>query len=60
LFLRLVSALDVTETFRLKKQALAAEGWDVATAYIDERSAGGYVALDAARAELIRSGAKRL
>ena len=30
LFLRLVSALDVTETFRLKKQALAAEGWDAA------------------------------
>ena len=27
-FLRLVGALDVTETFKLKKQALAAEGWD--------------------------------
>jgi len=59
LFLRLVSALDVTETFKLKKQSLAAEGWDVAEAYVDDRSAGGYVALDEALAARIRAGEVR-
>ena len=64
LFLRIVGALAVTETFKPRKQALAAEGWDPERApdalYVDDRSAGAYVALDAATAERIRDGAFRV
>jgi fatty-acyl-CoA synthase len=63
-FLRLVGALEVTETFKLKKQPLAADGWDAARSpdplFVEDRAAGGYVPLDAATAERIRSGALRL
>jgi fatty-acyl-CoA synthase len=54
LFLRLVASLEVTETFKPRKQALAAEGWDPAQVtdalYVDDRAAGAYVALGAALA----------
>jgi fatty-acyl-CoA synthase len=60
LFLRLVDSLDLTETFKLRKKSLAAEAWDAADVYVDDRSAGVYIALDAVIADLIRSGAKRL
>ena len=63
-FLRLVAGLDVTETFKPKKQTLAADGWDptrVSDAlYVEDRSAGGYVALDAKTARAIKSGSFRL
>jgi fatty-acyl-CoA synthase len=63
LFLRLVASLDITETFKPRKQALAAEGWDPARVaealYVDDRATGAYVALDAARAGQILSGAFR-
>jgi fatty-acyl-CoA synthase len=57
-FLRIVPSLEVTETFKLKRQALAAEGWDFASdpIWVDDRAAGAYVALDATTAERIRSG----
>ena len=60
LFLRLVASLDVTETFKLKKQGLAAEGWGAADVYVDDRVAGGYVALDGALRDRIRVGEARL
>jgi fatty-acyl-CoA synthase len=60
LFLRRVDSLDITETFKLKKQTLAAEGWDASGVFLDDRLAGGYVALDASLAARIRSGDARL
>ncbi len=63
-FLRLVGALEVTETFKLKKQPLAADGWDAARAidplFVEDRAAGAYVALDETLAERIRAGEMRL
>ena len=63
-FLRLVVALEVTETFKLKKQPLAADGWDAARSndplFVDDRAAGAYVPLDAVLAERIRTSAVRL
>jgi len=64
LFLRLVPTLEVTETFKLKKQALAAQGWDPAAIddalFVDDRSAGVYLKLDLAAAGSIASGEMRL
>jgi fatty-acyl-CoA synthase len=63
-FLRLVGALEVTETFKLKKQPLAADGWDAVRSsdplFVEDRAAGAYVPLDAALGERIRTGALRL
>jgi fatty-acyl-CoA synthase len=63
-FLRMVGSLDVTETFKLKKQTLSSEGWnspDVADPiYVDDRGAGAYAQLDAAMTMRIRSGEARL
>jgi len=60
LLLRLVSTLEVTETFKPRKQALAAEGWDAARVadplYVDDRASGRYVVLDEAVAAQIVSG----
>jgi fatty-acyl-CoA synthase len=60
-FVRLVQSLDVTETFKLKKQSLAAEGWDVRfePTYVDDRATSAYVLLDDAVARRIREGAFR-
>jgi fatty-acyl-CoA synthase len=60
-FVRLVSGLELTETFKLKKQALAAEGWDGSAdpVWVEDRATGGYVALDQPTAERIRSRAFR-
>ena len=59
-FLRLVDALEVTETFKQKKQALAADGWDPARVdgplLVEDRAAGAYVALDAAIVAAHRGG----
>ncbi|HEY3799558.1 MAG TPA: long-chain-acyl-CoA synthetase [Caulobacteraceae bacterium] len=62
-FLRLASALELTETFKLKKQALAADGWDPARVcaplFVADRTAG-YVPLDAEMAARIRERRARL
>jgi fatty-acyl-CoA synthase len=64
LFLRRVEALDATGTFRLKKQALAAEGYDPARIrdelYFDDAEQGAYVPLDAPLYERLMSGRQRL
>jgi fatty-acyl-CoA synthase len=63
-FVRLVSALELTDTFKLKKQALAADGWDLArtsgAVFVDDRASGAYVRLDQAGAARIRAGSHRL
>ncbi len=63
-FLRLVAGLELTETFKQKKQSLAADGWDPARIsdplYVEDRVAGACVALDAAAAERIRASELRL
>ncbi len=63
-FVRLVDGFETTETFKPKKQALADEGFDPARTddplFVDDRIAGAYVRLDAARFEAILSGALRL
>ena len=59
-FLRLVESLDVTETFKLKKQALAAEGWDATGVLVYDRAGGGYVSLDGAFRARILAGEARL
>jgi fatty-acyl-CoA synthase len=50
LFLRIVSALELTGTFKLRKQDLALEGYDPARVrdalYLDDAASGTYVALD--------------
>jgi len=51
LFVRIVSAIELTGTFKLRKQELALEGYDPARVrdalYVDDPEAGAYVALDA-------------
>jgi fatty-acyl-CoA synthase len=63
-FLRLVPGLDVTETFKQKKQSLAVEGWDPTRIadplWVEDRTSGTYTALDVATAERVRSGDLRL
>ena len=63
IFLRLVDSLEVTETFKQKKQTLAAEGWDPARVgdplFAEDRAVGAYIALDAATATRIEVGELR-
>jgi fatty-acyl-CoA synthase len=63
-FLRLAAGLEVTETFKLKKQLLAAEGWDPELIsdllFVDDRAAGGYVRLGPELAARIGAGEVRL
>jgi fatty-acyl-CoA synthase len=63
-FVRLARELESTETFKPKKQALADEGFDPSRTkdplFVDDRSAGAYVQLDAARFEAITRRASRL
>ncbi|EQD31755.1 solute carrier family 27 (fatty acid transporter), member, partial [mine drainage metagenome] len=60
LFLRIVPALNRTGTFKLQTQALAAQGYDPTQTtdaiFVDCRTEGGYVPLDAARYERLRTG----
>jgi fatty-acyl-CoA synthase len=62
--LRIAPELAMTETFKQKKQALAAGGWDPARIadplFVFDRAAGAYVDLDASAAARIRSGELRL
>jgi fatty-acyl-CoA synthase len=51
LFIRIMSAIELTGTFKLRKQELALEGYDPARVrdalYVDDPAADAYVALDA-------------
>ncbi|MFI4976024.1 MAG: long-chain-acyl-CoA synthetase [Caulobacterales bacterium] len=63
-FLRFVAALEVTETFKTRKQALIAEGYDPTRItdhlYVDDRRTAAYAPLDGALFELIQAGEVRL
>ena len=64
LFLRIVSALELTGTFKLRKQDLALEGYDperVSDAlYIDDGTRDAYVPLDARLHARLKSGKLRV
>jgi fatty-acyl-CoA synthase len=64
LFIRIASELAATETFKQKKQDLAAEGFDPAkiadALYVDDAAAGRYALLDAAMLQRIVAGKLRL
>jgi fatty-acyl-CoA synthase len=63
-FLRVLSTLEITGTFKLRKQELMQEGYDPAhvrdALFIDSAAAGSYLPLDAARFAQLQSGALRL
>jgi fatty-acyl-CoA synthase len=59
-FVRVVDALELTETFKLRKQTFAAQGWDAPGVCVDDRAVGSYVPLDAAMAARLRAGDHRL
>jgi fatty-acyl-CoA synthase len=63
-FLRLVPALELTGTFKLRKQELALEGYDPGRVrdalYLDDAARGAYVPLDGALHERLREGGLRL
>jgi len=64
LFLRLVPAIELTGTFKLRKQELAAEGYDPAhvrgALYFDDVQRGAYVPLDAPLYARLAAGELRL
>ncbi len=64
LFLRLVAAIEVTGTFKLKKQELAMAGYEQAAAgdtlYVYDRQRGAYVVIDESVAAQIRGAKLRL
>jgi len=64
LFIRIVPAIELTGTFRLKKGELARQGYDPARVsdpvYFDDRSLEAYVRVDAALYERLRAGSLRL
>jgi fatty-acyl-CoA synthase len=63
-FVRVLSSLEVTGTFKPRKQALLREGFDPSrirdALYVADRAAGAYVALDAERHAAIVAGSVRL
>ena len=63
-FVRLLPALEATGTFKPKKHDLQRAGFDPAKVpdpmYVDDGSAGAYVALDAARFEALVGGRLRI
>jgi fatty-acyl-CoA synthase len=64
LFIRIVGALELTGTFKQRKQQLALEGYDVARItdplYLDDAAAGEYRPLDAALHRRLVAGELRL
>ena len=64
LFVRLVAALELTGTFKLKKQELAAQGYDPQACtdplYFDDRRVGAYVRLDGPLYQQLTSGALKV
>jgi len=63
-FIRLRAALEITETFKQKKQELIRDGFDTAIVadpiYFDDPDSGAYVPLDAALQARIAAGEVRL
>ena len=63
-FIRLVGELALTETFKLKKQGFAAEGWDPTVItdplFVADRTAGAYIRLTPDLAARIKAGSVRL
>ena len=63
-FVRIVSQLEITGTFKLRTQELARQGYDPAQVsdalYLDDAARGEYVRLDAALYQKIVSGKLRL
>ena len=64
LFLRIVAAIELTGTFKLRKHELALEGYDPTrirdAVYIDDRERNEYVPLDARLHEQLQAGVLRL
>jgi fatty-acyl-CoA synthase len=64
LFIRIVTTIELTGTFKLCKQELALEGYDPARVrdalYIDDAASNAYVPLDAALYALLQGGQLRL
>ena len=64
LFVRIVSALELTGTFKLRKQELALEGYDPArirdALYMDDSARGAYVPLDAELHARLQAGKLRV
>lgn len=64
LFLRIVASIELTGTFKLRKQDLALESYDrnriSDDLYFDDKRRQAYVALDAALYEQLRAGQLRL
>jgi fatty-acyl-CoA synthase len=64
LFIRIVSAIELTGTFKLQKQELARAGYDPAgmsdELYIDDAAQGAYVRLDEALHQRLQAGKLRL
>ncbi len=64
LFLKVVPGIELTGTFKLKKQDLAGAGYELTsvddTLYFDDRQQGAYVAMDESVSARIRSGKMRL
>jgi fatty-acyl-CoA synthase len=63
-FLRILPALELTGTFKLRKQQLAEEGYDPTQVrdplYLDDPARAAYVPLDAALYATLASGKLRL
>jgi fatty-acyl-CoA synthase len=64
LFIRIVSALELTGTFKLRKLELALEGYDPARVrdalYMDDAANSAYVTLDRQRYEQLLARTVRL
>ncbi len=63
IFVRIVSAMELTGTFKLRKHQLMAEGYDpalVGCLYLEDRTTRAYVPLDANRHRLILAGKMKL
>jgi fatty-acyl-CoA synthase len=64
LFLRIVTAIELTGTFKLRKQELALEGYDPArvrdAVYVDDGGRNAYVRLDDELHERLQAGVLRL
>jgi fatty-acyl-CoA synthase len=64
LFVKIVAGIEVTGTFKLKKQELEGAGFAVEknnnTLYFDDRQSQAYILMDESVSERIRSGKMRL
>lgn len=64
LFLRIVPGIELTGTFKLRKQELAAEGYDLTrvrdTLYLEDRQQRAYVPLDETLYALLQAGKVRV